>query len=166
MVKCNHCNTENEENATHCQNCGEKLPLKKTKKGFKKIVLMGIGILLLIGVVVAILMFTSTSEVSEFDQELINSVRKGESIEGLISQIEEHSEANRQVSKAGYESLVSRESADSTFLEEAKKNHVKELEYIQKIEDLQIRFVKGEINEETFIKELKELYVKQPEIDY
>ena len=168
MVKCSHCNTENEENATHCQNCGKTLPTNKTKKGINKIILVGVGILVLIGVIMAITMFTGTSEVSEFDQELINSVRNGESSESLIVKIKEYSDLNLEGSKEAYEHLVSGNQSDdnSTFKEEAKVNYEKEQAYIQKIEDLQIRFAKREITEETFITELKKLYQQQPELDY
>ncbi|BDZ71034.1 zinc ribbon domain-containing protein [Methanobacterium petrolearium] len=167
MVKCKHCTSENEDNATHCQNCGKKLP-NKTKKGINKIVLVGVGILILMGVVMAMLMFTGTSGVSEFDQELINSVRNDESSESLIVEIKEYSELNQQGSKEAYEHIVSGNQShdNSAFKEEAKVNYEKELAYIQKIEDLQIRFAKREINEETFITELKKLYQQQPELDY
>ena len=168
MVKCSHCNTKNEEDATHCQNCGKKLTNNKARKRINKIILVGVGILVLIGVAMAITMFTSTSELSKFDQELINSVRNGESSESLIVKIKEYSELNRQGSKEAYEHIVSGNQSDdnSTFKEESKANYEKEQTYIQKIEDLQIRFVKREITEEAFIPELKKLYHQQPEIDY
>lgn len=166
MVKCKHCQTENEDNATQCQKCGEKLPLQKTKKGITLIILAGI-ILLVLGLTAAILIFSNTSDLAQFDQSLITAVKNGNSSESLISQIKEHSELNRQGSKKGYDNILSgNHSTNSTFLEESKANYDKELTYIQRIEDLQIRFVKREINEETFIKEIKQLYGQQPEYDY
>lgn len=167
MVKCSECDTENPEDSTHCQNCGRKLIPKKNRNRVNKILLVGLVFAVVMVIAGAILVFTTTSEVSKFDQALINSVKNGNSSDSLISQIKEHSEANRQGSKEGYDNIVSRDqTGNSTFLAEAKTNHDKELAYIQKIEDLQIRFAKREINEETFIKELKQLYEQQPELDY
>ena len=37
MVKCKHCDTENEDNLTHCQNCGKKLLETTDKKNINKI---------------------------------------------------------------------------------------------------------------------------------
>ncbi|NYB52217.1 MAG: hypothetical protein HVN35_06645 [Methanobacteriaceae archaeon] len=168
MIRCNHCNTENEENTTHCKNCGKMILPEKNNKGNKKIALIAIGILIFLGLIGTILISTTSSEVSEFDQSLIKAVKNGEPSETIIGQIKEHSEANRQGSKKNYDNIVSKNQLDndSTFLNDVKINYDKELEYIQKIEDLQIRFAKREINEETFIRELKELYGQQPELDY
>lgn len=166
MVKCSQCNTENPEDATQCQNCGEKLPYKKTKKGITLLILVGI-VMLVFGLTAAILIFSNTSNVSKFDQTLINAVKNGNSTESLISQIKEHSKINKQDSKKGYDNIISGSSSiNSTFREESKANYEKELNHIQKIEDLQIRFAKREISEETFIKEIKALYGQQPEYDY
>jgi hypothetical protein len=166
MVKCNRCNSENPENASVCQNCGEKLHHKTPKKGISIIILVGL-LMLVLGLTAAILIFSSTSDVAPFDQSLIKAVKNGNSTESLISQIKEHSELNRQGSKKGYDDVVSGiQSNNSTFIEESKANYEKELTYILKIEDLQIRFAKREISEDTFIKEIKQLYRQQPEYDY
>ncbi len=45
MVKCNHCNTENEEDRTHCRNCGKKININNIDKDIKKAILIGLGIL-------------------------------------------------------------------------------------------------------------------------
>ncbi len=166
MVKCRYCNTENDENSVICQNCGEKIPSKKTSKGRNKVILIGIlGFIVLLG---AIFIVTSGPQVSKFDQSLINSVKNGESPDNIISKVKDHSQINRHGSKAGYDAITSGGQSDnnSKFLEEAKENYDNELEYIQKIENLQISFAKREINEETFIKELIQLYDEQPELDY
>ncbi|HOI39543.1 MAG TPA: hypothetical protein PL168_02330 [Methanobacterium sp.] len=164
MVKCEHCNAENEEKATICQNCGEEI----RKKGINKIFLIGIGIFGFLVLIIAISSLINTPWIAEFDQELINSVKSGESSESLISKIKEHSKANREGSKKGYENIVSGGKSESNpeFLDEAKENYHKELDYIQKIENLQLSFAKREINEETFIKKLSILYQEQPELDY
>jgi len=164
MVKCEHCQTENEEDATHCQNCGGEI----RKKGIKKIFLIGMGILGFLVLIIAISSFINTPWIAEFDQDLINSVRSGESSESLIPKIKEHSKDNREGSKKGYDNIVSGGKSESNpeFLDEAKENYHKELDYIQKIENLQLSFAKREINEETFIKKLSILYEEQPELDY
>ena len=168
MVKCRYCNTENDENSVICQNCGEKIPSKKTSKGRNKLILILIGILGFIVLLGAIFIVTSGPQVSKFDQSLINSVKNGESPDNIISKVKDHSQINRHGSKAGYDAITSGGQSDnnSKFLEEAKENYDNELEYIQKIENLQISFAKREINEETFIKELIQLYDEQPELDY
>ncbi|HHY00614.1 MAG TPA: hypothetical protein GX531_04475 [Methanothermobacter sp.] len=164
MVKCEHCNTENEENTTRCQNCGEKIG----KKGINKIFLIGMGILGFLVLITAISFLINTPWIAEFDQDLINSVKSGESSESLISKIKEHSKVNREGSKKGYDNIVSggKSEINPEFLEEAKENYHKELDYIQKIENLQISFAKREIDEETFVKKLSLLYEEQPELDY
>lgn len=168
MVKCKHCNTDNEENATNCQNCGRKIQEEKTKKVSNKIVLIGLGILGFLVLIGAVSTFISAPWISEFDQELINSVKSGESSESLISKIKEHSKLNREGSKKGYDDIVSggKTKNNPDFLDQVKDNYHKELNYIQKIENLQISFAKREINEETFIKNLTSLYEEQPELDY
>lgn len=168
MVKCKHCNTENDEDSVICQNCRAKIPSKKANKGSNKLILIGFGVLGFIVILGSIFILTSGPQVSKFDQSLINSVKNDKSPDSIIFKIKEHSQTNRQGSKAGYDAIVSGGQSDNnpTFLEEAKKNYDNELEYIQKIENLQISFAKREINEESFIKELIQLYEEQPELDY
>ena len=170
MVKCDHCNTENEENTTHCQNCGKKINNKNIDSGIKKAMFVGLGLLGILVLVGVILFLTNTpgvSVISEFDQSLISSVNNGESSEIIISKIKNNSEINRQNSKTGYDELVSGDqSNDPGFLNEVKTNYDRELAYIQKIEDLQIKFANREINEETFIKEINRIYREKPDMDF
>ena len=168
MVKCKHCDTENEDNLTHCQNCGRKLLETTDKKNINKILFVGLGILGFFVIIMLISSLINTPWISEFDQGLINSVKNNESSESLILKIKEHSNINREGSKKGYEAIVSGEKSKNNpeFLDEVKENYHKELEYIKKIENLQISFAKREIDEETFIKKLTILYEEQPELDY
>jgi hypothetical protein len=175
MVKCDHCNIENEENATHCQNCGKKININTNNtnidKNINKAILIGLGILGILVLVGVILIFSNTSVVSgisEFDKSLLTSVKNGESSDSLISKIKDYSNINRQNSKTGYDELVSgiQSNDNATFLTDAKNNYDKELAYIQKIEDLQIKFANREINEETFIKDINKLYSEKPDLDF
>ena len=96
MVKCKHCDTENEDNLTHCQNCGKKLLETTDKKNINKILFVGLGILGFRNNNAHIL-FNQPPWISEFDQGLINSVKNNESSESLILKIKEHSNINRRV---------------------------------------------------------------------
>lgn len=171
MVKCNHCNTENDEDATHCQNCGKKITPKKGYKYMSKKIWIGLGIVVILAVLGALLFFTYSSEDSglpSFDKSLLNSVKNGESSETLVAKIKDYSELNKQNSKTAYDTLISGDKSDnsSAFQSQAKTNYDKELDYIQKIENVQMQFANREIDEKTFIKEIKQVYALKPDMDY
>lgn len=87
MVKCKRHGTENQDNALHCQECGEKIEPKKAKKGLNKFILIGLGILGSIVLTVVVLILTSTPGVTKFDRALIKDVNNDVSVDSLITAI-------------------------------------------------------------------------------
>lgn len=159
-MKCNQCGTENDNNAVFCQNCGAELKTKKNKKGINKFTLIGLGILGFIVLAVVIISLTSTPGVTEFDRKLIESVNDGTPASSLIPYIQEKSEIERRGAKQSYDAMVSTAQTTGNDLRktEAKTDYDQEMNYIQKVENVRISFVNGEISEETFKKELMSLY--------
>ncbi len=162
-MKCNQCGTENDNNAVFCQNCGAELKTKKNKKGINKFTLIGLGILGFIVLAVVIISLTSTPGVTDFDRKLIESVNDGTPASSLIPYIQENSEISKTGAKTVYDSKVSasESTGNGATKAEAKTDYDQEMNYIQKIENVRISFVNGEISEETFKKELMELYDQQ-----
>lgn len=159
-MKCKQCSTNNENNATFCQNCGAELKTKNTKKGINKFTKIGLGVLGIIVLIVAVMILTSTPGVTEIDRKLIESVNDGTSGNSLIPYIEQDSEISKQAAKTQYDSRISYAQSTSTdnLKTEAKTDYDKEMDYIQKVENVRISFVNGEISEDTFKKELMSLY--------
>lgn len=159
-MKCSECGTENEKNAVFCQNCGSKLKSKKRKKGINKFTLIGLGVLGFIVLAVVVLSLISTPGVTEFDRKLIESVNDGTSASSLIPYIKENSEISKLGVKRTYDAEVSvaQSTGNDVKKTEAQAHYDKEMDYIQKVENVRISFVNRAINEDTFIKELMSLY--------
>lgn len=162
-MKCKKCNSENEENAQYCQNCGEELKSKKPKKKLGKFTKIGLGVLGIIILIVAVMMLTSTPGVTKFDKALIDSVNDGAPAESLIPYIKNSTAISEQGAKSQYNSQVSfaQSMNNDTFRKEAQVEYDESMNYIHQTEEVQISFVKGEISEEKFIKELMRLYKEE-----
>lgn len=159
-MKCSQCSTENENNAVFCQNCGSKLKSEKSKKGINKFTLIGLGVLGFIVLAVVVLSLISTPGVTEFDRKLIESVNDRTPASSLIPYIKENSEISKLGAKRIYDAKVSAAQSTGNDINkaEAKTDYDKEMDYIQKVENVRISFVNREISEDTFKKELMSLY--------
>ena len=170
MVKCDHCNTENEENTTKCKNCGKDLSKKPTKGIDRKIwMVVGIAVLVLVvGTLIYIVLTPAESALPDFDKSLIQSVQNGEPTADLVAKIQNYAQLNRANAKTAYEALIAGNESQSSsgFLDQAKTDYNRELDYIQKIQDVQMQFVNGEINKETFIYKMKQVYAQKPDMDF
>lgn len=160
MVKCDECGIENEDDAISCRNCGKKFQSKKIIKRNKKITLFVGFILGFLILIVLIFSFASLPVVDEFDSDLIKSVNSGESSDILIQHIKENSEVSRQDAKISYDNKTSTaiSTNNTILLEDVEAFYYRELENIQKLENMRISFVKGEIDEETFIDQVNTIY--------
>lgn len=93
--------------------------------------------------------------ISELDDELIKAIHTDRSDESLLERIKSDSNNYRQNAKKQYDYW----SNTSTLFKDSYKNsYEKKLDYIQKLENTRIRFIKKQINEDVFKNELKSLY--------
>ena len=171
MVKCDHCNTENDENATECKECGEKIASPKATQSMDKKIwkVLGITVLVLVvGAVIFIALGSGESSLPEFDQTLIKSVENGESAQSLVARINDNAQLNRESAKSAYEDLLTGNQSESSsgFQSQVQADYQKQLDYIQKIQDVQLKFVNGQIDKATFMQQIKQVYAQKPDMDY